>query len=103
MLNPMAPHLAEELWEILGHTGGTLAHAAWPRFVPELAAEDQVEIVAQVNGRVKARILVESGLSKEALQERVLSDPKFVQYLDGKRIVKVIVVPDKLVNVVVAG
>ena len=88
MLNPMVPHLAEELWEILGHTQDTLAHAAWPKFVPELAAEDQVEIVVQVNGRVKGRMLVEAGLDKEALAERVLADPKIAQLLDGQRVVK---------------
>ena len=101
MLNPMVPHLAEELWEILGHTRETLAHAAWPKFVPELAAEDQVEIVVQVNGRVKGRVLVEAGLSKDDLVKRVLADPKIAQLLDGQRVIKVIVVPDKLVNLVV--
>jgi leucyl-tRNA synthetase len=102
MLNPMVPHLAEELWEILGHTGDTLAHAAWPKFVPELAAEDQVEIVVQINGRVKGRMLVEAGLDKTALEQRALRDPKIAQLLNGQRVVKVIVVPDKLVNLVVA-
>jgi leucyl-tRNA synthetase len=101
MLNPMVPHLAEELWEILGHTQDTLAHAAWPKFVPELAAEDQVEIVVQVNGRVKGRLLVEAGLDTEALAERVLADPKIAQLLDSQRVVKRVVVPDKLVNLVV--
>ena len=101
MLNPMVPHLAEELWEILGHTQDTLAHAAWPKFVPELAAEDQVEIVVQVNGRVKGRMLVEAGLDKEALAERVLADPKIAQLLDGHRVIKRVAVPDKLVNLVV--
>jgi leucyl-tRNA synthetase len=101
MLNPMAPHLAEELWETLGHTGGTLACAAWPKFIPELAAEDQVEIPVQFNGRLKGRVLVEAGLSKEELQARVLGDPKIAQLLNGQRVVKVVVVPDKLVNLVV--
>ncbi len=101
MLNPMVPHLAEELWEILGHTQDTLAHAAWPNFVPELAAEDQVEIVVQVNGRVKGRMVVEAGLDKEALAERVLADPKIAQLLDGHRVIKRVAVPDKLVNLVV--
>src|SRR6202158_556799 len=101
MLNPMVPHLAEELWEILGHSRDTLTHAAWPKFVPELAAEDQVEIVVQVNGRVKGRMLVETGLDKEALAERVLADPKIAQLLDGQRVVKRVAVPDKLVNLVV--
>jgi leucyl-tRNA synthetase len=101
MLNPMVPHLSEELWEMLGHTDQMLAHSAWPKFIPELAAEDQVEIVVQFNGRVKGRVLVEAGLDQEALADRVLSDPKIAQLLNGQRIVKRIVVPDKLVNLVV--
>ncbi|HEX4643709.1 MAG TPA: class I tRNA ligase family protein, partial [Candidatus Acidoferrales bacterium] len=101
MLNPMVPHLSEELWEILGHSGETLAHAPWPKFVPELAAEDQVEIVVQFNGRVKAKLLVESGLDREALEKRVISDSRIAQLLDGQRVVKVVAVPDKLVNIVV--
>jgi leucyl-tRNA synthetase len=101
MLNPMVPHLAEELWEILGHTRDNLAHAAWPKFIPELAAEDQVEIVVQFSGRVKARLLVEAGLDKETLEKRVLANPKIAQLLNGQRVIKVVVVPDKLVNLVV--
>jgi len=100
MMAPMVPHLAEELWETLGHTGETLAHAPWPKFVPELAAEDQVEIVEQINSRVRGKILVESGLSEEELKKQVLSDPKIAKFLNGQRVVKVIVVPNKLVNVV---
>ena len=101
MLNPMVPHLSEELWEILGHTQDTLAHASWPKFSPELAAEDQVEIVVQFSGRVKARLLVEAGLDKESLEKRVLADPKIKQLLNGQRVLKIVVVPDKLVNLVV--
>ncbi len=101
MLAPMVPHLAEELWEMLGHREETLAHAAWPKFVPELAAEDQVEVVVQINGRVRGKVPVETGLCEEELKNRVLSDPKIAKLLDGLRVLKVIVVPDKLVNVVV--
>jgi leucyl-tRNA synthetase len=103
MLNPMVPHLAEELWEILGHTGDTLAHAAWPKFVPELAAEDEVEIVVQVNGRAKWKMLVEAGLDKEKLGKRVLADSRVAQFLNGQRVVKMVVVPDRLVNLVLAS
>lgn len=101
MLGPMVPHLAEELWEMLGHTQQTLARAAWPKVVPELAAEDQVEVVVQVNGRVKGRVLMEAGLEKDDLAERVLADPKIAKLLDGQRVAKRVVVPDKLVNLVV--
>jgi leucyl-tRNA synthetase len=101
MLAPMVPHLAEELWEMLDHTGETLAHAPWPKFVPELAAEDQVEVVVQINGRVRSKVQVETGMGEEDLKKLVLSEPKIAKLLDGLRIVKVVVVPDKLVNVVV--
>jgi leucyl-tRNA synthetase len=101
MLAPMVPHLAEELWEMLGHTDATLAHGSWPKFAPELAAEDQVEVVVQINGRVRGKVQVESGMGEEELAERVFSDPKIAKLLDGQRVVKRVVVPDKLVNVVV--
>jgi leucyl-tRNA synthetase len=100
MMAPMVPHLAEELWEMLGHTGETLAHAPWPKFVPALAAEVQVEIVEQINSRVRGKLLVESGLPEEELKKQVLSDPKIAKFLNGQRVVKIIVVPNKLVNVV---
>jgi leucyl-tRNA synthetase len=102
MMAPMVPHLAEELWEMLGHTQETLAHAPWPKFLPELAAEDQVEVVVQINGRVRGKVQVESGMREEELKSRILSDPKIAKLLDGLRVIKVIVVPDKLVNVVMS-
>jgi leucyl-tRNA synthetase len=86
---------------MLGHTGQTLAQASWPEYVPELAAEDQVEVVVQINGRVRGRVRIESGLGEEALVRRVLDDPKIANLFDGQRVVKRIVVPDKLVNFVV--
>jgi len=100
MLNPMVPHLSEELWEMLGHSNDTLAHAAWPKFVPELAAEDEVEIVVQVKGRVKGKVSVAAGLDKDELEKQVMSDSRIAKLLEGQRVVKVIVVPDKLINVV---
>jgi len=100
MLNPMVPHLAEELWEMLGHEQ-MLAHTGWPKFVPELAVEDQVEVVVQVNGKVKSRVLVEAGMGEDELVKRVKADPKVAQMLDGQRILKTVVVPDKLVNLVI--
>lgn len=103
MMAPMVPHLAEELWEMLGHKGQTLAHAPWPKFIPELAAEEQVEVVLQINGRVKGKVFVESGLSNDELAERLLADPKVAKFVEGQRIVKRIVVPNKLVNLVVTG
>ena len=65
MLTPMVPHLAEELWEMLGHTGGARRARRGREFVPQLAEEEQVEIVIQINGRVRGKIRVEAGLGRE--------------------------------------
>ena len=101
MLAPMAPHVAEELWEMLGHADG-LTGAAWPQYHADLAHEDQVEAVIQINGRVRGKILVEAGLSEAELTERALADARIAQLVARERIVKTIVVPNKLVNIVVA-
>ena len=102
MLAPMTPHLAEELWEMLGHSGG-LWKAQWPILTTgqtELAREDEVEVVIQVNGRVRGRMTVPAGLTQDELIERAKAYA--ANYINGKRVVKAIVVPDKLVNLVVA-
>ena len=100
LLSPFAPHFAEELWEILGHPH-TLTFEAWPQFDPELAREEEIEIVAQVNGRVRSRLLVSAELGRQQMQELALQDEKIQPYLQGKEVRKVIVVPGKLVNIVV--
>ena len=100
MLAPMAPHIAEEFWEMLGNDGG-LARAAWPAYREELAREEMVEVVVQVNGRVRGRITCEVGLEEEELSSRAMADARVTQWLDGKQVKKKIVVPDKLVNLVV--
>ena len=100
VLEPFAPYLAEEMWEELGRTG-PLFRQTWPAFDAELAREDQAQIVIQVNGKLRGRISVPFGTSKEALKERALADPSVRSWIEGKQIVNVIVVPDKLVNIVV--
>jgi len=100
IMSPMAPHLAEELWEKLGHAGG-LVRASWPEYAPELAAEEEVEVVVQVNGRVRARITVEAGLGEEELAARALAQPRVASEMNGKKVRKRVVVTDKLVNFVV--
>jgi len=101
MLAPMAPHLAEELWEMLGH-GDALGRAAWPEYQPHLAEEEQFEVVVQINGRLRGKILVEGGLTEDELAERALADPRIAMLTARQRVVKKIVVPNKLVNIVVA-
>jgi len=100
MIAPMAPHLSEEMWEMLGHQGG-LGRASWPEYRAELAAETQVEVIIQINGKVRGRIVVDAGLDQELLAQRALAEPKVSEMLDGKNLVKQIIVPDKLVNLVV--
>ncbi len=100
MLAPFAPHLAEELWETLGHHG-RLGQAAWPAFDPELASEDEFQIVVQVNGRVRGHVLATAGLPDEEVVRRALADPKLAPFLENKKVVKTVVVPNRLVNVVV--
>jgi leucyl-tRNA synthetase len=104
MLAPMTPHLAEELWEMLGHADG-LWKAEWPIFAEaqkELARVEEVEVVVQVNGRVRAKLTVPAGMSEADLVPKALAIPAVAQHINGKRVVKQIVVPDKLVNLVVA-
>jgi leucyl-tRNA synthetase len=99
MLAPLAPHLAAELWEMLGNSG-SLMDATWPAYREELAKEEQFEMVIQINGRVRSRILVEDGLGEDEVVERARHDPRIAPLIDGKRVAKTVVVPRKLVNLV---
>jgi leucyl-tRNA synthetase len=100
MLGPFAPYLAEELWEQLGRTGPVFRQP-WPNYNEELAKEDAADVVLQVNGKVRGRIAVRFGAPQEELEKLALADPKTQPFLAGKQVVKVVVVPDKLVNIVV--
>ncbi|MBC1431067.1 leucine--tRNA ligase [Listeria welshimeri] len=99
LLSPIAPHLAEELWEILGHTE-TISYVTWPTYDETKLVEDEVEIVLQVNGKVKSKITVAKSLGKEELEKIAQEDDKMKENLAGKTIRKVVVVPGKLVNIV---
>jgi len=101
MLAPMTPHLAEELWEMMGHTEG-LWKTSWPSFNQELAREDEVEIPVQVNGRVRGKVKVPAGSAEPEVVRVALSLPGVAQHLNGRRVVKQIYVPDKMLNLVVA-
>jgi len=104
MLNPFAPHLAEELWSRLGaaHPGfdGIVADQPWPRYDPQLLIDDEIEIVLQVNGRVRDRLIMSRDATKEEIEAAARAHPKMAEWTAGKEIKKVIVVPGKLVNVV---
>ena len=100
LLSPYAPHLAEEMWEMLGHKP-SIANENWPTWDEALCAEDTIEMVVQVNGKLRARIPMPAAASKEEMLEVAKKDAKIVPYLDGRTLVKEIVVPGKLVNLVV--
>ena len=99
MLSPMTPHLAEELWQMLGHAT-TLTQEKWPAYRDELAREEQFEVIIQINGRLRGKMLVDDGLGENETRERALTDPRIAPLIAGKEIVKVIVVLRKLVNIV---
>ncbi|MGC9946250.1 MAG: leucine--tRNA ligase [Bryobacteraceae bacterium] len=102
LLGPFAPYLAQEIWEELGHAGPVFRET-WPAYDTELAKEDLAEIVVQVNGKLRSHVHLPFGTAGDELKARALEDPKVRPFTDGKRIVKVIAVPDRLVNIVVAA
>jgi leucyl-tRNA synthetase len=102
MIAPFAPHAAEEMWEGLGHAGGLLAGGArWPAFDERLARKEELEIPVQVNGKVRSRILVSADAAEEELRAAAVADERVRGWVEGKQVVKVVVVPGRLVNVVV--
>ncbi len=100
MLAPFAPHFAEECWERLGHSTSVL-DATWPEFDAALAKEEEIELVVQVNGRVRGRVNVAPGLPEAEALERALAEETVVRFTEGKQIRKTIYVQDRLVNIVV--
>ncbi|MGE7947018.1 leucine--tRNA ligase [Lysinibacillus sp. NPDC093688] len=100
MLAPMVPHVAEELWQILGHNE-TLSYKEWPTYDESKLVDDEVEVAVQVAGKVRAKIIVAKDASKEEIEKVALADDKVQEYMAGKNLVKIIVIPGKLVNIVV--
>ena len=101
LLGPFAPHLAEELWQALGHEE-TLAYAPWPKFDPALTKADEIEVPVQVNGKLRSRLTVPADIDEESLRAAALADERIRELIAGKQIRKLIVVPGKLVNIVVS-
>ena len=100
LLAPFAPYTAQELWASIGKDGPVFRHA-WPRFNPDLAKEDLAEIPVQVNGKLRGHLQVPFGASKEDVERQALDLEKVSLLLNGKQVTKIIIVPDKLVNIVV--
>ncbi|MBS4200072.1 leucine--tRNA ligase [Bacillus sp. FJAT-49732] len=99
MLSPIAPHISEELWEKLGYTN-TLAYEAWPVYDEAKLVDDEVEIVVQLNGKVRSKLMISRNVTREELEEVALNDEKIKEMIEGKTVRKVIAVPGKLVNIV---
>jgi len=100
MLAPIAPHITEELWQKMKPGSGSIHMQSWPAFDEDLAAEDLITLVVQINGKVRDRLEIPAGTSKEETEQSALAAPKIQSYLEGRQIQKVIVVPERLVNIV---
>ena len=101
LLAPFAPHLAEELWQFLTQSGQSITYVAWPSYDESKLVEDEIEIVLQIKGKVRAKVVVSKDSSREDLEKIALANDKIQAEIAGKDIVKVIAVPNKLVNIVI--
>jgi leucyl-tRNA synthetase len=99
LLAPAAPHLAEELWEVTGHQYSVHQHA-WPEYDQALSAAGEFELVVQVNGKVRDRLMLPVGIDEDRVRQTVLARPKIADLLDGRQPRKVIYIPDKIFSIV---
>lgn len=100
LLNPIAPHITEEMWQNAGFEG-IICEASWPEFDPKKTVDNEIEVVLQINGKIRDKLVVSSDIDKQGLEAAALESEKLRQLISDKKIIKVIVVPGKLVNVVV--
>ena len=100
ILSPFTPHICEEMWSALGHTE-SLTEVGWPAYDESALEQDTIEIIVQINGKLKEKMQIASGLDRAALEEQVRANEKVQALIEGKNVVKTIAVPDKLVNFVV--
>jgi leucyl-tRNA synthetase len=100
LVNPIAPHMAEELWEKLGHKE-LLVFESYPIYDPKKLVKAEVELVLMVNGKLRDKVIVENNLDRDTLENQALNSEKIQKFIEGKKVVKIIVVPNKLVNIVV--
>ena len=100
VLSPIAPHICHSLWQTLGEQG-LVVDASWPEVDKTALVRDQIELVCQVNGKVRARVEVAADADQDTVQEAALSEGNMQKFMEGKTVRKVIYVPGKLINVVV--
>jgi leucyl-tRNA synthetase len=102
LLYPICPHIGEELWEMLGHTN-TITYESFPTYEEEKTKDDVITIVISINGKVRDKLEVEPGLDKDTLLKLAFESEKVNSFINGKEILKTIVVPNKLINIVIKG
>jgi leucyl-tRNA synthetase len=100
LLSPIVPHFCEELWDLLGKKG-SIHNQPWPKWDPGALQEEEQVVVIQVNGKVRSRIMVGPSVSEEEIKTLAREHPRIQEWIQGKELVKVIVIPKKLVNIVV--
>jgi leucyl-tRNA synthetase len=100
LLSPFSPHITEELWEAIGNKPSILERQ-WPSWNEDIAKEEEIELVIQINGRVRARLMVSAGLSDDEIKQKALEEPKIKEIILNKTLKKVFVVKGKLVNIVI--
>ena len=100
LLNPVAPHITEELWQIAGFEG-MLSQTKWPEYDETKTVDDEVEVVVQINGKIRDKMMISADLNPQQMQEVALANEKIKELIDGKQVVKVIAIPKKLINIVV--
>jgi leucyl-tRNA synthetase len=101
LVAPFAPHIAEELWERLGHQGGIFRGSNWPAFDEDKARAPSIEVAVQVNGKLRARLLLPAGTAEAEARDAALADDNVCRHLGDRTVRKVIFVPDRLLNLVV--
>ena len=100
LISPFAPHIAEELWQTLGAEGMAMQQP-WPAWDEEATKEDEIELVIQINGKVRAKMKAAAGLPDDELKQMALADAKVMEHMDGKEVRKIFVIKGKLVNIVI--
>ena len=100
LLSPVAPHICEEMWQELGHNN-TIAYESWPTYDESKCADDAVTYAVSVNGKLRDKLVVDANLDSKEVEKQALALDKIKAYTDGHTIVKVIVVPKKIVNIVI--
>jgi leucyl-tRNA synthetase len=101
LISPIVPHFAEELWATLGHGGGSLSATPWPDFRSDALVTDTCQMVAQVNGKLRGKFEADVNADDESLKSMALADDNVQRFIEGRTIRKIIVVKNKLVNIVV--